>query len=103
MKLTELYLVKLESVINIACHICLFPISEYKRVYHVYERVKKNNISVDDIDGIMYVINHLINHKEVNDLLRADLEDLKKYINIRIAEFSYIPPVSCVKVENIYM
>ncbi len=103
MKFSNLYLVKLESVLNIACHICMFPISEYGRVYKVYECIKKNNISVYDIDSILFVIDKLIDHKDVNDLLRADLYDLKSYINNRVNDFSYIPPASCVKIENVYM
>jgi hypothetical protein len=101
MKLDIEYLIKLESVINICCHLCLFPIQYFKKVGEVLDRIKTNTLGIDDIDGLKIAIDMLINHKEVNDMLRTDLNDTKLYLEIKVAEFAYIPQSTCLKIINI--
>jgi hypothetical protein len=101
MKLDQEYLVRLESVINICCHLCLFPIKYFSKVGHTLDRIKNNTLGIDDIEGLNIAIDMLIDHKDVNDLLRNELKDTKLYLEIKVQEFAYIPPSTCLKTINI--
>ena len=101
MKLDQEYLVRLESVINICCHLCLFPIKYFTKVAATLERIKKNTLGVDDINGLNIAIDMLIDHKDVNDTLRAELDETKIYLEYKIQEFAYIPPSTCLTTINI--
>lgn len=95
MRIDPIIQIKIYSIINISCHLMIFDIKNYSEVYKVYSRLKKNKLSIEDINHIILVINILSSRTDINDNLRSDLQFVKTYLNIEIDKFAFIPKKHC--------
>lgn len=95
-ELHQIAIIKSQSMINLGAFLCLFPLSMYSKVGSITENLEKNKLFASDVKDLIHLANILIERDELSDLLKEDIVDLIKYLNLKIVEFSHIPK-SCAR------
>ncbi len=79
-----------QSLINIGAFLCIFPITQFSRVAQVNENLIKNELFASDLQCLLQLFQCLIDHEQVSDALKPEIEILSLYFETKIAQFAFI-------------
>lgn len=83
-------IVKAQSLINIGTVLCIFPINLFGRVAQVTDNLLKNELFASDLNDLISLSNALLNHDQISDLLKLDINKLSIYLDLKIRQFADI-------------
>jgi glycine cleavage system H lipoate-binding protein len=81
---------KAQSLINVGALLCVFPLNLFGRVIEVNENLSRNQLFASDLSDLMWLANILLNHDEINHLLKLDIQDLYRYLDMKVHQFGDI-------------
>ncbi len=101
--LHPIYIDKLSGAIGLGLMMKLFDITHFSYVYEILERLESKKLRLTDLAAFKLLIDIILKHPEVNDLLTMDLKATKAHIQMVSELVARVAPPHCLRVVNQYL